>query len=200
MTTNTLFMKFTIPIVLFGLLFIGCKKDKVTPTASVNQNYYQSNGNFLILVVGDTLESAYEYNLPTIQFNNDSLPISYESVPDGTGMYEYRYWKFQPNNDTLFWTYSNSFTFMEDPISSNDLLPLSSSLSFDINQFQVIESTVNTNIEGLWTFVSQLAIVKEYRNSSPNSKIGISRQIVYIYDEQLGFSVPFEKYLLFLAK
>ena len=193
-------MKFIITVIILGFLIAGCKKDKVNPIETVNQNYYQSNGNFLILVVGDTLESAYEYGLSTIQFNNDSLPINYESVPDGIGMYEYQYWKFQPNSDTLFWTYSNNFMFVEDEINANNLLSLNSSLTFDLNQFQIIGSTVNTNIQDLWINVSQLDIVKEYRDSSPNSKIGVSRQIVYIYDEQLGFSVPYEKHLFFIAK
>ncbi|MCJ8292680.1 MAG: hypothetical protein HRT58_22525 [Crocinitomicaceae bacterium] len=191
-------MKLTVIFLIIGFVFVGCKKDKVTPV--ISSSYYQSDGNFLILVLGDTLESVYEYNLPPVQLSNDSLQINYESVPGETGLYNYQYWKIQPNNDTLFWTYSNTFTFMEEQVSSKSLLSLNSSLSFNLNQFQVIGSSLNVNIEDLWSNVSLLDIVKEYRESSPNSKIGISRQVVYIYDDQLNFNVPHLKHLIFVAK
>jgi hypothetical protein len=193
-------MKFELVLSLFVLSLIGCNKDEVKPIEPPVFNNYQSEGNFIIFVIGDSLEFAYEYNLSTIQLNNDSLPISYESVLDGSGMYYYHYWKFQPNTDTLFWSYSGSFEFIEEQVSSNDLLSLNNAVSFDLNQFQLIDSSPNTNIEYIWGNVSQLDIVKTYRESAPNSKIGLSKQIVYVYDPQLGFSIPQSKHLLFLVK
>lgn len=193
-------MKLIFILTLSSLTLIGCKKDKVTPTVEEDINYYQSNGNFLMLLVGESFEGAFEYNLATTQLVNDSLPIIYESVPDGSGMYNYNYWKFAPNLDTLFWTYSSSFTFTEDVINSNILEPLNASIPFDTTQFQGIGSTTNLSYKNIWTTVSNLDIVKTYRDINPNSKIGISKQTIWLYDDQLGFSVPYQKYLVFLAK
>ncbi|WP_205677811.1 hypothetical protein [Brumimicrobium salinarum] len=182
---------------MLGFFLFGCKKEQVPPA---EQNHYQSEGNFLLFVVGDTLEAAYEYNLSTIQVNNDTLPILFESQTDGTGMQEYRIWKMQPNDDTLFWTYESSSYFVEDEININDLLFEYAPLPYDSTQFQIISSKLNTDIEQLWTKVSRLQIVKEYRNVSPDSKIGISRQVLYSYNEELSSSVPAEKYLIFFVK
>jgi hypothetical protein len=124
-----LVMKRIIFIIVTALLFGGCKKDKVSPPL----NYYQSQGNFLLLIVGDSLESVDEFSLPTIQTFNDSLALNYVSVDNGIS--KYYYWKLTPNDDTLFWSYANIFTFNEARISSNDLMMSSSHLAFDPNQF-----------------------------------------------------------------
>jgi hypothetical protein len=192
-------MKLIFILAFFSVILIGCEKDKV-PSIIEEIDYHQSNGNLLVLVVGDSFEEAFEYNLATTQLLNDSLPIIIESVPDGSGWYNYNYWKFAPNLDTIFWTHSNSITFMEDVINSNMFESLGTSVPFDTAQFQSIGSTTNVSKENTWDKVSNLEIVKLYRDSNPNSKIGVSRQVIWIYDDQLGFSIPYEKYLLFLAK
>lgn len=192
-------MKFEIILLLLALSFFGCKKDNVENQPEV-LNYYQSDGNVLIFVIGDTLEATYEYNLPNIQLINDSLPISYESTPDPSSMYQYQYWKFLPNPDTLFWIHPWSFEFMEDQIDNQELFSLNTSLPFDSTEFQLIETFTYPNVLELWETVSHLAIVKSYRDASPTSKIGISRQVLFQYDENLGINVPQEKYLIILAK
>lgn len=184
-------------ITLLLLTIIGCEKDKVAPLAPPI-NYYQSQGNFLILVIGDTLDYAYEYNLGIIQFTNDSLPIETESVSDG--FYPFTCWKLTPNPDTLLWNYNITSGFMEEQISGDRLLSLNSSLSYDSNQFQIVFPGPNIDVESSWDQVSHLEIVKEYRESTPNSKIAISRQVLWFYDEELGFTIPYEKHLIFLAK
>lgn len=186
--------------ILIVLFLFSCAKDKVQPVVSEGITSYQSDGNFLILVIGDSLETIYEYDLPAIQLANDSLQISVESVPGGTGLNDTLFWKIEANNDTLFWTYSNNFNFMEEDITSDSLLFLCSTLAFNVNQFQFIHSNSNFETEDLWNKVAALEIIKEYRESSPNSKIGISRQVFFTYDEELGFSVPIEKHLMFLVK
>lgn len=192
-------MKFEIILLLLALSFFGCKKDNVENQPEV-LNYYQSDGNVLIFVIGDTLEGTYEYNLSTIQLMNDSLPISFVSVPDSNSVFNFVYWKFLPNPDTLFWSNSWSHQFKEDKIGNQALFSLNTSLPFDLNQFQLIETSSNPNILELWEMVSHLEIVKSYRDASPTSKIGISRQVLFQYDEALGFNVPQEKYLIILAK
>jgi len=187
-------MKRIILICITALLFGGCKKDKVSPPLS----YYQSQGNFLLLIVGDSLESIYEFSLPTIQTFNDSLALNYDLIDDGMSFYSY--WKLTPNEDTLFWSYANIFTFNEERISSNDLKMSSSHLAFEPNQFQLIDAPPNTNTEELWSEISNVDLVREYRSSAPNSKIVISRQIQSIYNEEYNFSALHEKHFLFLVK
>lgn len=192
-------MKTTALILLIGLIFLGCKKDKVLPVTSPDANYYNSKGNLLILVIGDTLESAYEYCLSTIQLSNDSLPIDYFAVPDETGLYGYEYWQFLPNSDTLFWTHPNSVKFMENHIDANNLLTLQASLEYIPTQFQAIGSPTNET-EDIWNVVSNLEIIKNYRGISPNSKIGIAKFVVNTFIEEWGFSVGDPKHFIFLAK
>jgi hypothetical protein len=192
-------MKCAAFILFIALTFIGCNKDKV-PNLSDAMNYYQSTGNVLILVVGDTLVATYEYNLPTIQLINDSLPIIYETFPDPNSWHPYYYWKFLPNTDTLFWTTHGSHQFMEDQINNHELLSLNAPVIFDINHFQFIQTSSTIDLQEIWEIVACLDIVKTYREASPTSKIGVSRQVLYIYDEELNFSVPQEKFLIILVK
>lgn len=176
----------------------GCKKDKVEVPTPINTNYYQSNGNLLILEIGEIFENAYEYNLSAIQLNNDSIPISIET--ESNQVTNFSYWKLLPNPDTLFWSSSNDFKFMTNNIEENKLKILNNSITYDSAQFQFLGSQNNTNYSSIWSKVSNLEIVKTYRNSLPNSKIGISRVVINEYNEQLGVSTPVEKYFLFLVK
>lgn len=105
-----------------------------------------------------------------------------------------------PNPDTLFWSSSNDFKFMTNNIEENKLKILNNSITYDSAQFQFLGSQNNTNYSSIWSKVSNLEIVKTYRNSLPNSKIGISRVVINEYNEQLGVSAPVEKYFLFLVK
>jgi hypothetical protein len=54
-------MKNALIIISIGFFLIGCNKDKVQNPIIEEENYYQSNGNLLILKVGDEFEEAYEY-------------------------------------------------------------------------------------------------------------------------------------------
>jgi len=193
-------MKYLLFVGLIGFSLSGCKKEKPIPLAETKMNYYESDGNFMIFVVDDSLELAYEYNLQTIQLSNDLLPLIYESVLGPNGMYNYNYWKLQPNNDTLFWTYGGNLTFLEELIDINDLETSNLPSIPESNQFQIIGGNPNINILGLWDKVSSLEIVKEYRNSSPNSKIGILSQVVLGYDDATSLSFPVMKHFIFISK
>lgn len=193
-------MKFELILSLLVLASVGCAKDKVESIESTTPDYYESEGNFLILVIDDTLECVYEYNLSTIQLNNDSLLVNYESVADANNMFNYLYWKLDPNSDTLFSSHPHNFEFFVAPVSSNDLLSLSTSMPFNLNQFQTIGSSPSTSVQDLWEVVSDLDIARTYRESLSNAKIGMSRHVITAFDPQLGFAVPHEKHFLFLAK
>lgn len=189
-------MKLLVILFLLGLISFGCKKDKVP--APIVSNYYQSNGNLLILKIDDNLEGIYEYNLALTSLNNDSLPLFFETYSDGLNNYSYL--KFIPNPDTLFQISSNNFIFYSILIDKNELEILNNSVPFDSAQFQLIGSQNNFDYSTVWSKISKLEIVKTYRTSNPNSKIGIHRIVINEYDEQLGFSIPIEKHLIFLVK
>jgi hypothetical protein len=190
------FMKQILLLFLLGFVVLSCKKDKVPPP--IQTNYYNSNGNLLILKIDDELEGVCEYNLTSIALNNDSLPLYFETYSDG--IYEYRYLKFTPNPDTLIQISSNNFTFFNALIDPNELENLSASLPFDSLQFQTIGNQNNMVFSTIWSKISKLDIVKTYRSSNPTSKIGIHRVIINEYDAQLGFNIPNEKYLILLVK
>jgi len=189
-------MKHILVILLICLVSFGCKKDKLP--APKETNYYQSNGNLLTLKIGDYLEGVYEYHLASTVLNNDSLPLYFETFSDGINNNSYL--KFTPNPDTLFKISSNNFTFFSALIDKNELENLSNSLPFNFSQFQLISNQNNMDFESIWSKISKLDIVKTYRSSNPNSKIGINRIVINEYDEQLGFSFPNEKYLIYLVK
>ena len=109
-------MKHILLFLLIGFVVYSCKKDKV-PTPIV-ANYYQSNGNLLILKVDENLESVYEYNLASTVLYNDSLPLYYETYSDG--IYNYTYWKFLPNPDTLLLVESHNSAFFTAQINNNE--------------------------------------------------------------------------------
>jgi len=184
-------MKRWLSILVTGLLLISCKKDKVS-----SANYYQSKGNLMIFQIGDSLERAYEYNLFSIQLNNGNLPISfYSEISD-----DIDYWKLLPNQDTLISNSTNDFTFLTDAIESNKLNKMSNSLAVDSSQFQIIGNQNNIDFVGSWSKIAHLEIVQLYRNAYPNSKIGISKIIMNQYNSELGFSIPTEKFIIFLVK
>jgi hypothetical protein len=191
-------MKRALLLFLIGFIIVGCRKDKVPIPIPDEDNYYHSKGNLLILLIGEKLEGAYEYELNSTQLTNDSLPIIVETVPDV--YYDYQYYKFAPNPDTLFWNYSGNFTFMSEQIQGYQLMKHGYSLPLKMEKFQVFGSGNNIDYSKVWAEVSDLAIVRTYRNINPNSKIGISRFSISEFDEAVGFSVPTQKYVLYFAK
>ena len=178
-------------LVLLGLALSACKKPQKT-------NYYQSNGNVLILKVGENLEAAYEYNLANISLVNDSLPITYHTFSNGTT--QNTFLQFSPNPDTLLEISQSTITFFTNSISSENLQQLYNALAFDSTNFQVLGGSSTMDFTSVWSKIAKLDIVKTYRNSHPTAKIGIQKFIFNEYDPQLGFSVPCEKFLVFLVK
>lgn len=160
-------MKNTLLFMFIGFTLLGCKKEEIQHPTS--RSFYQSQGNLLLLQVGETFECAYEYNLVSTELNNDSLPINLEV--DLTGMFDYNYWIFSPNSDTLISNSSVGVSFPTNTINENDLESLSFSIPFDSTQFQLIGNKYNSEFEPVWEKVSKLEIVKNYRNSQPNSKL-----------------------------
>jgi hypothetical protein len=189
-------MRNMILIFLIASVALACKKDKVP--APVETNYYQSNGNFLILKLDDDLDGVYEFNLPTTALNNDSLPLYFETYSDENNNYSYL--KFTQNTDTLFQYTSDNLIFFTTQVDKIELQNLISPVPYDSDKFQLIGSQNNFDYSSIWSKISNLEIVKTYRNSNPNSKIGINRIVINEYNAQLGFSIPHEKHLIYLVK
>lgn len=178
-------------LVLLGLALSACKKAQKT-------NFYQSNGNFLILKVDEKLEAAYEYNLANISLVNDSLPITYHTFSTGTT--QLTFLQFTPNPDTLLEISQSNITFHTNPIPSENLQQLQNAIAFDSEFFQVIGNSSTINLASIWSKIAKLDIVKTYRNANPSAKMGVQKFIFNEYDSKLGFSVPNEKFLVFLVK
>lgn len=105
-------------LIFFILLLLSCNKDKVAPfNPIVEPIYYQTDGNFLLLVVGDSLDYGFEFNLDSIQLSNDSISLIPTITPGPSWTGNYYYWKINADDDTLFWSQANVYTFMEDQIN-----------------------------------------------------------------------------------
>jgi hypothetical protein len=185
-------------IIILSFIAFSCKKEKV-PT-SVQKSFYQSNGNFLVLKVGDELEAAYEYQLSSTSLSNDSLPLNWDSSDAGIdGMTMHYFLTFVPNEDTIIQHVNNYFSYNAQLIDTSILEKLTSSIAYNHSDFQVIASSNNVNDATIWSKIATLDIVKTYRTSNPTAKIGIQRIVENVYDPQFGFSFPIEKHLVFLV-
>lgn len=189
-------MKHILILFLIGFATLSCRKDKVPP--AVESNYYQSNGNLLILKIEGDLESVYEYNLSSTVLTNDSLPLYTQSQSDG--LYDYYYQKISPNPDTLLWYSVNNSSFETSQIDENELKQTNYPLPYDSTQFQLIGDNSDIDYSVFWSKISKLDIVRLYRNSNPTSKIGITRITLYELDEELGINLPKETHLIYLVK
>jgi hypothetical protein len=190
------FMKQIFILILIGTTIFSCRKDKVP--APIESNYYQSNGNFLILNIDEDLESAYEYNLASTALINDSLPLYFETNLDGTTNESFL--KFNPNPDTLLHISASNSTFFANQIHKNELQSLTDSIPFNATQFHLIGTQNNTDYSLVWSKISNLDIVKTYRNANPNSKIGINSLIINEYNTELELIIPNKKHLVYLVK
>ena len=181
---------------LLSFLFFSCTKEKV-PTSAI-PNEYQSKGNFLILQVGTELDAVYEYQLATTELTQNNLPIYHLTMNDG--FENYIAWKFIPNDLVLFEQKMSKLTYNATKIEPNVLGSSNESIPFDSTKIQWIGNPSSADLSEIWSKISVLNLVKCYRNAHPNSNIGFYRTLMFIYDEQLGFSIPTEKYLVYLVK
>lgn len=185
-------MKIHVVLIVLIAFFASCEKKNVFPSAS--------SENLVILMVGDSLEAVYMYHLESTELLNDSLPIFYESSTDPNSTNQLKYWKFGTNTDTLFISEYGKCALHGRELYFPLLYSLMDPIPFESSKIQLINYQSNNSIAEVWTKVSKLAIVYDYRYSNPTSKIGIVRQVVNEYDESLGITIPAEKYLIILAK
>jgi hypothetical protein len=179
----------------FTPFLFSCKKEKTVPP--IENNFYQSNGNLIILKIGEDLESIYEFNLDTINLPNDSLPLYMESCSNG--VQNFYVWKCSPNPDTLFGYSTNNFFFNSPEIDQSALRRSIYPAPFNPNKFQLIGNPTDKDYQSLWSKISNLSILKFYRKSNPNAKIGIQQLVMSVYNESFGVSEPQIKYFVYLV-
>jgi hypothetical protein len=91
-------------------------------------------------------------------------------------------------------------TYNATKIETNVLGSSNESIPFDSTKIQWIGTPNSADLSEIWPKISALNLVKCYRNTHPSSNIGFYRTLMFIYDEQLGLSIPTEKYLVYLVK
>lgn len=162
-------MKYSLFIVVL-LSFIGCKKENPNDFVADPADYYQSQGNLLILVVTQgELEEAYEYQLDTISYVNDSISLEATwPFPAGSGSSGVRYTILHPHSDTLCTDQDWHTTFPVTPIASTDLYRSGVCLPFDNVNEQDHSGQDNSVI---WNVVANLEILNSYRVESPDSPV-----------------------------
>lgn len=192
-------MRIVLLLVILMALF-ACKKEKVELTSPAKvQSYYQSQGNLLVLEIGDKLEAVYEYNLPTLQIDSDTLALSYEKLSVAS-MDPYIVWKINPIDQVLFYAYQQKITYLEKKIEPTNLEKVNSTLPYDSAQFHLVENNLLVDLKILWDKVNNLRVLNAYRNQNANKKMSILRIVKQVYDESLGFSYPSERHLLIICR
>ncbi len=194
------YMKYTFYFLAFLFMF-SCKKEDLNEENSFvadPTDYYQSQGNLLVLAITPQgeFDFAYEYQIDSIGIVNDSLLIEM-THPTQSSPNEMLSAIVLPGYDTLF--YHEPFIyygeFWEDRIAAHEFYQNNVALAYQETQFQNLETGATfDNFQLLWYGVSKLDIVKDYRNSSPNTKIGCLGKSLYID----GF--PTSRHCLILTK
>jgi hypothetical protein len=177
-------------------LFFSCTKDKIHQKET--QSFYESHGNMMLLQVGEDLEGIYEYQVESTASQLDSFHLIHVLMNDGNE--EYRGWKLASNQPLLYEQHTNHINFYAPKIAVDQLEKSSEHLPLDTTKIQWFPNPNGIESHDIWSKISNLAIVKAYRAQSPTTKIGIERMVFYTYNPDFGFSVPSEKYLVFLVK
>lgn len=184
-------------ILLFlSFLFFSCTKGKIHQKET--QSFYESHGNMMLLQVGEDLEGIYEYQVESTASQLDSFHLIHVLMNDGNE--EYRGWKLASNQPLLYEQHTNHINFYAPKIAVDQLEKSNEHLPLDTTKIQWFSNPNGIESHDIWSKISNLAIVKAYRAQSPTTKIGIKRMVFYTYNPDFGFSVPSEKYLVFLVK
>jgi hypothetical protein len=169
---------FFIALLAFSICNSACKKKEFQPNpGSV------SNGNLLVLVVSDTLEYAIEYDVQEGQLS-DSPGTYYAEFDNATQVFDVQIavgpfgalmlFQIDPFTEGV-----SEYPEMLDMGMPRDSIPTGSyalghtpfPLQIDSTHIHFIHPSAK-NWTAAWTQISNLRIVKAYRNHSPNSKIG----------------------------
>jgi hypothetical protein len=187
-------MKSIYLLLLISLSLLACKKTSPCPSST----YYTSNGNLLILQLGEHFEGAYEFDLAYTALNNDSLPLSFESYLGPQG--DVTSLRILPNPIPIFQLIANTIQWNTPMIDPTKLQQLPVSYPLDTSEIQAFGNPGNPNYPLLWDEISKLDIVHTYRKANPNTPVTVMKLITTSYNPELGFSIPSTKHLIFLVR
>lgn len=166
-------MRIVFSIVIL-MLFTGCKKDDVESFYADPLDYYQAQGNLLILILDSqgSFNYAHEFQIDSLVLANDSIQMDIWNpwTPPGTSFSGI----LQPFNDTLY-SHGESYygVFREDKIQSTQFYRNNIYMPYELGDTQILDSIPGgVSYQQLWSNISNLDIVKKYRSDSPNSKVG----------------------------
>lgn len=188
-------MKALLILLISCILLVSCKKERPCYPKS---GFYQSQGNVLIVVCGEEIDSVYEFN------RSNSSPIL-DLVPFDT----VNVFNFQIQQSTVHYLlqgldsiYSQEHKKIRIPrlaIHPYYLEKTNDILEVDSDSFQKHPNQSISKVQNYWNKIAGLTLVKKYRENN-SSKIAFYRGIEFVYDEELGFDIPTEKAIFVLVR
>lgn len=189
-------MKALLILLISCILLVSCKKERPCYPKS---GFYQSQGNVLIVVCGEEIDSVYEFK------RSNSTPIL-DSVPFVT----VNVFNFQNQEYTKHVLLQGIDSIFSKPQFGNIGVPRTAIHPYYLEQteelLEVESSSFQNNsfsspliVQNYWNKIAGLTLVKKYRENNL-SKIVVFRGIDFIYDEEVGFDVPIEKAIFVLVR
>jgi hypothetical protein len=185
-----------IALLVTSLLFMHCKKQNILEQRS--SILYSSEGNFLILNISDKLVEAYEFQIEIDPSIKDTIPLFFESVHNSIYIETAAF--LNSTNDTLYKSKNFDYSFLGQPIPLNKLGITVNQIPFSSVQPQLYGTVDSSKIQDVWEKVYRLSIVNHYHQEKEARTIGFQRIVQNFYNENLGFSVPEERHLIYLLK
>lgn len=192
-------MKYLLPLVILFTLAASCKKKETNhPSTSV------SKGDFLILVVSDSLEGAIEYNEDSSPLTNMSESPVYTTgefsngyyqimiYMKGIGMYGFYEMDVLSGNRVVDFPvfeeyYSDIFI---DSIPGNELdRHVVYNVELETSKVDFVMNTDPGKVLAAWDKVKDLRLVFEFRKKYPDSKIAFLHVIKLNGEEKSYFFI-----------
>ncbi|WP_417367531.1 hypothetical protein [Flavobacterium beibuense] len=186
-------MKKSLLLLCFLAFFTACSDD--SETQAVGDDNQLPVGNKVVLLKVDLLTNTFEGGKELAFPENDAFTLIYDYNPPGdfgdiTLIYE-------EVSEPIFaggivWAGMGEMTYPESidapetfsTISSSVAQPAESQFESYFNEeFNFYYDNIDYN--GIWSSVSNLAVVKEYRESNPDSKVNL-----YLYTPSVGVGDP----------
>lgn len=189
-------MKALLVFLISCFLLVSCKKERPCYPKS---GFYQSQGNVLIVVCGEEIDSVYEFK------RSNSTPIL-DSVPFET----LNVFNFQNQEYTKHVLLQGIDSIYSKPQFGNIGVPRTAIHPYYLEQTDDLLEVENTSfqnhsfsspliVQNYWNKIAGLTLVKKYRENN-SSKIVCFRVIDFVYDEEIGFSIPTEKAIFVLVR
>jgi hypothetical protein len=181
-------MKALLALLFSCFLLVSCKKE--TPPYHQSE-YYQVKGNVLIVVCSQEIDSVYEITRTDSNPIFDSVPIQTVTVSNFQTQFPINHILLQ-GNDSIYIQKSTSIRIPYRAINPTILKKTNHLTYADSTSFQNHSNHSNSKVQNYWNKIAGLTLVKKYRENN-SSKIVYFGVVDYVYDEELGLSIPTEK-------